>query len=621
MSQLTKKLIKEIFNVFFILIISLFCISLQVRAEKQGEFISIEEIKPGMKGVGKTVFAGTKIEDFEVEVIDIIQGNKITFPYILVKLSGDKINNNVGISAGMSGSPVFFNGKLAGAISHAWEMSEHNLCLITPIDFMLNLFDYVDKEEQYLYLPYLNNDKNVSVSLDENLKNKLTNLDTSLDKLNLVPSNHIDSNINFSYIQSPILISGFNGRALDFVRRSLKEQGITLVHSISDYQKITTELEIGAKTDQIMPGSAIGIQLSTGDISMMGIGTATYSQYNYVLALGHPFLHSGDASYLFTSVYIYHSFPSIVMPFKVGSSYRLLGEVIQDRSSGVLARLNRFPRIISCKIEVNDKSRNLITQSGAKIVPQKEIVQSLVPSLLIQSIDSAIDRIGQGTASIKFGFRRATDGQMIYYDNTFFSENDIAVEISKDLTNLFDLLYNNFYEKIDLNEIVLDVAIKDDNQRALIKEVKLDNKEFLPGDNIEAQIVITPFRKPAREEIIQIKLPDNITAQNAVLIVRGGTYEGKISENPLEKQDNEQYLLNGWTGIEKYLKEMEKNNQIIAEVVLINENERSETISRSLTEEQEPIKNLKIIVDTDFVIDGYHEIFFKIKNKNDNKVE
>jgi hypothetical protein len=147
-NQLYKPLVWKFFYILLISIVFNISIPIYAITENYGEFITIDEIHSGMKGIGKTVFSGIKIEEFEVEVIDVIHGTGISHPYILVKLSGDKIDNNGGISAGMSGSPVYFEGKLAGAISHAWEMSEHNLCLITPIDMMLTLFDYIGKEKQ-----------------------------------------------------------------------------------------------------------------------------------------------------------------------------------------------------------------------------------------------------------------------------------------------------------------------------------------------------------------------------------------------------------------------------------------------------------------------------------------
>ncbi len=584
--KLHEYLFRLLFSISIIVIFYLSCIPVNASFPNQEEFILINDIHSGMKGVGKTVFEGTKIEEFGVEVIDIIHGSGITYPYILVKLSGDRIENNGGISAGMSGSPVYFNGKLAGAISHAWELSEHNLCLITPIDIMLTLLDYIGEGNQNVsFNPIVNNEK---------------------------------KNINFHYIQSPLIINGFYGRADSLIKEKLKKYGITVIQNISGYHDIKPELEIGTEIKKVQPGSAIGVQLSTGDINIMGIGTATYCQDKYVLALGHPFMHRGDVSYLLTSVYIYHSFPSIVMPFKIGSPFLLLGEVIQDRNAGILARLNKFPSIVSCKISVSDLDRNLENNAGVKVVPEKEIVESVVPALLIQTVDNTINRIGQGTGDIKLGFRNADSGDVLNYNNIFYSENDIAVEISRDLNNIFDLLYYNFYEKIDLNEIVINVSIKKHINKAHIKKVILNTENHFPGDEVEAEIIVTPFRQPDEKRTVQIKLPENIAPGNAVLTVRGGLSKEIIGEQSIS-QEEERYLLNGWDEIEKHLKEKEKNNQIIVEIILFNNDNSSDSKIRSGKDNSE--NNLKVILETDFVIDGYHEIFLDIKNRNIGEAE
>src|SRR5690554_2258681 len=115
-----KNKFKKIITLILLLNI-LFFFQLAINAQVQGGFIHINEILPGIKGIGKTVFSGTEIEEFDIQVIDIISGTGIDDSYILVKLNGEKIEENGGISAGMSGTPVYFDGKLAGAISHAWE--------------------------------------------------------------------------------------------------------------------------------------------------------------------------------------------------------------------------------------------------------------------------------------------------------------------------------------------------------------------------------------------------------------------------------------------------------------------------------------------------------------------
>lgn len=620
MSQLYKKFYTLFFYILIILLFHFIYNPGSAIAENQGEFILINNIYPGMKGIGKTVFSGTKIEEFGVEVIDIIHGSGITNPFILVRLSGDRIEKNGGISAGMSGSPVYFEGKLAGAISHAWEMSEHNLCLITPIDLMVNLFNYAGKEkEEVNFNTSVNNNVDiVSLFIDESFHRKLSNLEYLSDKIGYCFPKGEKTIFNFQLLQSPLLVSTSSRRAGHYVEEILNKHGITLVENILEYQNIRPELEINTDVKNILPGSAIGVQLSTGDISIIGIGTATYCQDNYVLAFGHPFLHRGDVSYLFTSVYIYHSFPSIVMPFKIGSPYLLLGEVIQDRNAGILARLNKFPSIVSCKIRVNDLDRDIDMGSGVKIVPEKDIVQSVVPALLIQSVDNAINRIGEGTGTIRYSFRNAGTGEIINYNNIFFSENDVALEITKDLNTLFDLLYYNFYEKIDLNEIMIDVAIKKQNNRAYIKEVKLNSEDYSPGDEIEVQIKILPFRQASEQKEISIKLPDDINPGDAVLLVKGGSSKEEINKQSIPQND-QYYLLNGWSEIEKYLNNQEKNNQIITEIILLNDHEEFDDSAKSESEKNK--NHLKTIIDTDFVMDGYQEIFLHIKKNPLNELE
>lgn len=619
MNQLVKSTIIKYFYILLLSIIALSVIPSNILAHNQEELILITDIYPGMKGIGKTVFSGIKIEEFEVEVIDIIHGSGIAYPYILVKLSGDKIDNNGGISAGMSGSPVYFEGKLAGAISHSWEMSQHNLCLITPIHIMLTLFEYINQEKQNIDYNSLIESRVITCFVDDNLKERLQNLTSSSSKLNNSQIFNKQHSIDFYNIKSPLIISGFNRRASAYIKNSFKEYGvITLIQNLVEYQDMGNELDISSGIQKVEPGSAIGVQLSLGDVSVMGIGTATYCQDNYVLAFGHPFLHQGAVSYLFSAAYIYHSFPNIVMPFKIGSPYLLLGEVIQDRSAGVLAKINKFPNIVPCKIMVHDLDRNIKENSGAKVVPQKEIVQGIAPALLIQSIDDVLDRIGQGTAITKFSFRSENNGEILNYDNIYFNENDIAVEVSNDLSILLDLLYYNFYEEIDLNEISIDVAIKEQNQSALIKEVKLNKKEYYSGEIIEPQIIIAPYRLAEEQKEVTIKIPDSASGGDAVLIVRGGLSKEQTTEKTITGGEQD-YLLDGWTGIKTYLKEKDKNNQIIVELILFNESEKLEQIDRDETKHNQ--KDLRTSLDIDFVVEGYHEIFLNIKNRDKQETE
>jgi len=135
------KLSKNIFIKIIFTLLIIFSIGVNL-AFGQTVFMPVSEIKPGMKGIGKTVFHGTQIETFQVDIIDIVKGEGSINHFILASLSGDKIVEAGGISAGTSGSPVYIDNRLIGAVSYAWEMSEHNLCLITPIQEMLEIFNF-----------------------------------------------------------------------------------------------------------------------------------------------------------------------------------------------------------------------------------------------------------------------------------------------------------------------------------------------------------------------------------------------------------------------------------------------------------------------------------------------
>jgi hypothetical protein len=269
-------------------------------------------------------------------------------------------------------------------------------------------------------------------------------------------------------------------------------------------------------------------------------------------------------------------------------------------------------------VKVFDIDKSVNIQSGTKIVPQNDIVQSVTSALLIQSIDHTIDRIGQGTATVSIELQAEKSGEKLIYDNMFFSKDDIAIQCTKDFEEIVDLMINNYGEQIALSEIKVDINIREQNQSAIIKEVELNEEEYLPGDTIDIKVKIKPFRKPEETKISKIELPDDLEPGEAVLIVRGGSSTEIISDKAISK-DKDKYLLDGWEEIKTHFKKKIKNNQIVAELIPINERERL-----SLINQEENVKidesELKIIMDTDLIVEGYQEMYLNIKNEeNKNK--
>jgi len=542
----------------------------------------VSEIKPDMKGIGKTVFHGTKIDTFQVDIIDIVKGESGITHFILAYLSGDKIEESGGISEGMSGSPIYINGRLIGAISHAWEMSEHNLCLITPIQEMLRMFN----------LPYNYNQ-----------------VTSQVYQIN----NSLQDEITFYPIISPVIISGIKGRSLDRLSNSIKKFNIRPVQGVivNETDKVDLQGVGEISSNEIEAGSAIGIQLTRGDVNITSIGTVTYREGNKILALGHPFLKKGEVSYLISAVYIYHSLPNIIMPFKLGSPLNLIGRVVQDREAGILAILNSYPPVIPLKIQVTNIDSGLSYQMGIQMVNNYDLLEPLISNITVQAVDNALDRIGAGTAQVEIKIKGKEEGEELYRENMFYSSNDIATKVITEIPEIIDIILNNYFKPVDLTAININIRIDNKKKIGKLEEVILEGSSFKPGDLIKARIKIRPFREELIEKILTIQLPSHLSSGEATLIVRGGDLDNQPEEQFYNDSNKKAYK-----SIEEIFKDISdkpKGNQIIGEIIIYSDELSSEEKYNSNDLRKEKEENLLISkIETDMVIEGYLEVPFTI---------
>jgi len=543
-------------------------------------FMPISEVKPGMKGIGKTVFHGTKIDNFQVDIIDIIKGEEGIDNFILAYLSGEKIETGGGISEGMSGSPVYIDGRLVGAVSYAWEMSEHKLCLLTPIQEMLKIFDFQTKTEYSLFGKYP-------------------------FKKPVYPTT------------SSVMVSGLKDRSFNLLSNSLKKYNLKAVRGPYGLKEINLQ-EVGEVPSQrIEAGSAIGIQLSRGDVNITSIGTVTYREGNKILALGHPFLKKGEVSFLLSSVYIYHSLPNIIMPFKLGAPLNLIGKVTQDREAGILGEINSFPRIISLKVNVDNLSSKSSFQMGVQLIDDPDLLEPLISAITVQAIDNALNRIGEGTGQIVIELKGLKEGQYLNRKNMFYSSNDIAIQAISEIPEIIDLIMNNYFEAVNLDQINIKVKIDNKKKVGRIEEVILEKSSLKPGDYLRARVRIRPFRQDLIEKTLTIKLPSDIPLGEALLLVSGGGDSGNQQKNQISV--NNKKIYKSLDDILKDITDRPRGNQIIGEIIvysdkLISEEKTQEVISKNAPKKKDGLKDLLVSkIETDMVIEGYLEIPFTVE--------
>lgn len=570
-------------------------------------FMPISEIEPGMKGTGKTVFYGTQIETFQVDIIDIVKGEGGIANFILANLSGDKIREGGGITEGMSGSPVYIDDRLIGAVSYTWEMSEHNICLITPIQEMLKIFD----------LPY---NSNQTTSQEYKINNSLYFVRENSSKIivkNTMENNNIQElagreEIIFYPIISPVIINGIRGRSFERLSSSLKKFNLKPIQGVYGIEKINLQ-EVGeTPSNKIEAGSAIGIQLARGDVNIISIGTVTYREGDKILALGHSFLRKGEVSFLLSAAYIYYSLPNMVMPFKLGTPLNLVGKIVQDREAGILAILNSYPRIIPLKIQVANIDSGLSFQMRVQLINDYDLLEPLVSNIIVQAIDNALDRIGVGTAQVEIEIKGEREGQELFRKNMYYSSDDIAIRAVTEIPEIIDLIVNNYFEIVNLTEINIDIKIDNKKKIGRIAEIVLEDSSIKPGDYLEARIKIKPFRGELIEKMLTIQIPSDTPPGEALLMVNGG------GDLYTQQEEFINSIKKDYKNLEEVFKDISdrpKGNQIIGEVIIYSDEFTSEEKDGEddLKKKEEKKEDLLISkIETDIVIEGYLDVTFTI---------
>ncbi len=441
-------------------------------------YFPFSEVKKGMEGIGKTVFQGTKIEDFAVEVIDVVQGRNIADSYFVIRVKDGKVQSLGGISAGMSGSPIYIKGRIAGALAYNWESRDNLVGVVTPIEAMLAIW----KEEEVI-LP--------------------------LEKAG----------------SSVFLLHGFRGRAGELLAQNLKSKW-SLCKAFTLPSFLFGGKNAGEK-GALQPGGAIGIQLLTGDAEIMSIGTLTFRDGDRILALGHPFLHRGKANYFLSSVYVNFSLEGKDFPFKVGTSLETVGMIDQDRGTGVSGRIGVFPETTEVKVAVKEGTRK--GEYRFLAVRDDGILLEVLPEVLLDTIDRTIDSQIPGSGNIKLRIERS-DWSL---EEEFFvwSDSDIADTLSETVGRILQIVLANPYQFIAPERMTFDIEIFTDIQRGWLLSCKFP-RIVKRGEPIEGQITFFLYRQGERNIHFPLVLSADFPVGDAEIMVQGKGVSGEEEASP-----------------------------------------------------------------------------------------
>lgn len=536
-------------------------------------FFPLDRVEAGQKGHARTVVQGTLVETFDIEVLGVLPDASASGDLVLIRASGDLIDRTGGIASGMSGSPVYIDGQLLGAIGYGFAMADHTIGLVTPIADMYSVLKRIPDEEWALADEV--SEPNV-VSLG-NIKIG----DTLVQGIAVAPdqatagrwSNDLDANILVATpVRTPLMVSGLGERSLKRLGEALGGFDVVPVQAGGAPRGITKST--------LEPGGAIGIQLARGDVNMSGIGTVTHLDGNGFLAFGHSFFNMGAVDLVATTAYIHHTVNSLEFPFKLGSPLAPVGRLLQDRSAAIAGTTASFADTIPVQINVFERDANRRDTFNVEIARNEVLTTGVAGVVSLEALDRSMDRLGRGTARVIMQI--AGDGlpKRIVRDNMYYSHSDIAATSLTEFLIGLEAVVSNEFADVRLTSIRLDVEIEEERWTARIVQATPQQPVVRPGESVDVEVTLRPYRGPDETKIIRLDVPYDVHPGEVTVTARSGgfgyfrvpsDYVPTGVDEPSSQDEEEGDLgveppsIHSLEGLVDIFMNREKNNEVVVE--------------------------------------------------------
>jgi hypothetical protein len=478
---------------------SLFLLPASAQPNKPVETLPITQIHAGMRGVAYTVFQGTKPEAMEVEVLGVLKNaNGPRGDVILVRLGGAKAEYN-GVVAGMSGSPVYFDGKLAGAVAfRIGEFSKEPIAGVTPIAEMLEIS-----------------------ALDQSPAAIPVDVKTAAQPSRKVSSPGVESESIQDFanylkpIETPLVFDGFSE---DVVRRfapQFASAGIVPVMGVGSVSD-------AKQPEPIEPGSAVSAILVRGDMDIAATCTVTYMDAEHLLACGHPLMQFGMVDLPMTKAQVLATLPSPLNAFKIVNATEPIGAFVQDRHNGILGEFGKSAAMIPVSLTIH-------AGSNAKQFHYEVLNNArLSPVAMMATVFNAlhgVNEYGEETTYHMSGTINVNGYPDVALQDMFATLDGGqpgAMLAAMSLGERFSRIYENPYSMPAVRGVQLDFEIVHDRRWARLENARTDVTEARPGDEIVIEAMLRPYRGESIVQQIHVRIPTSAPAGPLRILVSDG---------------------------------------------------------------------------------------------------
>jgi hypothetical protein len=443
----------------------------------------LADVRPGMKGVGRTVFSGQQIEEFQVEVLGVLNNIAPKQSIILARLTGGQLAKT-GLMAGMSGSPVFLDGKLAGAVAFAFPFATEPIAGIRPIEEMVSQAagGPMAARAEGNIAPGRGNPAETWAGRRPALLDLVAAYQQpdQQPEILLPPAPRpIGRDPQLVPIATPVSMAGFSERTFDLFGPSLERLGLRPMQGIGGQSAAGSELD---RQPAIEPGSMISVGLIRGDLDLSAAGTVTHVDGSRLYAFGHRFLASGPTEMPMMRSSVVAVVPNLATSFKIAGSGELLGKVVLDRSTGISGVLGEKPRLMPLQVGVRSKQgRNTYR---LEMVDDPFLSPFLLQMALFSAVDATERQVGAASYRVQGEVEFSNGLPPLRLDNMFSAPSMAGFQLAASTAVPLAFLMQSGLDDVAVRNIRVDIESLDEEKSLEIDRVWASRTRLRPGETV-----------------------------------------------------------------------------------------------------------------------------------------
>ena len=478
----------------------------------------IEEVKPGMVGTGRTIFEGAELQDFKVHILGVLKN--VQAPQrnlILARLEGGPLAQT-GVIAGMSGSPVYVDGRLIGAVSYSiGAFPKEPIAGITPIAEMIDATADASTRrgtgaQARLDLPVTPERLTAAIRATYARVAAFADRPADVQVFGLPPSAGAQMGALLRPIATPLVMSGMAAGTADLVSSMFRDAGFTPVLAGG------FSADAAPAAGPLRPGDPVGVSLLSGDGEMGATGTVTHVDGTRVYAFGHPFFNFGPTAFPMTRATVHTSLPSLMSSFKIATMGEVIGTVQQDRATAIAGTLGKGPATVPLTITL-DSGRGPKRTFKYNAAVDQLFTPLLTYVALFNTLGNYERQFGATTFTVKgrASFDKHAD---LAYEDIFTGDGTIPAAAAY-VAGPITMLLANDLEPVTLKGVDLAITTSEESRSATIERVWLDDVRPRAGRTVPLKVLTRSYRGAEKISTIPIEIPANASGQLTVMVTDG----------------------------------------------------------------------------------------------------